>query len=140
MALNTVVLPAPFGPIRPTIWCGCTEKLRPLTAFKPPKTTLTLSTSSTVRLRRCFALAAPRPAQVQRIAQLGAAEQAAGAENHQQDEQQRINYQAPRAEEAQHLRQERDTDRAQHAARQAAHPAQHNHQQHVHALEEAEVL
>src|SRR3569833_2092939 len=37
MTLNAVVLPAPFGPIRPKIVCGCTSKLTSSSATMPPK-------------------------------------------------------------------------------------------------------
>jgi hypothetical protein len=44
--LNSVVLPAPLGPIRPTMWpCG-TEKETLSSAVMPPKRTLTPSTRS----------------------------------------------------------------------------------------------
>src|SRR3954465_13097825 len=49
MTLKSVVLPAPFGPIRPVIVPGSTEKLAPLTAVTPPKRTVTSSTSSSGR-------------------------------------------------------------------------------------------
>ena len=35
--LNTVVLPAPLGPINPTISSGYTTRFKSLTAVKPPK-------------------------------------------------------------------------------------------------------
>ena len=39
--LNSVVLPAPLGPIRPAIWPGKTSKLTPSSATMPPKRTET---------------------------------------------------------------------------------------------------
>src|SRR3954466_14825770 len=45
MTLNSVVLPAPFGPMSPVIVPGCTEKVAPLTAVTPPNRTVTSSTS-----------------------------------------------------------------------------------------------
>ena len=40
--LNTVVLPAPFGPIKVSTSPRRTSKLTPLTASTPPKRTLSL--------------------------------------------------------------------------------------------------
>ena len=37
---NNVVLPAPFGPIRPQIWPGGTSKATPSKAVIPPKRTV----------------------------------------------------------------------------------------------------
>src|SRR5574344_2904853 len=48
MQLNTVVLPAPLGPISPTTLPSRTEKDTSLTAISPPKILVTLSSSSKV--------------------------------------------------------------------------------------------
>src|SRR6058998_515741 len=47
MQLNAVVLPAPLGPIRPTISHSSTFRLRPSTAVRPPKRMVSSRTSST---------------------------------------------------------------------------------------------
>ena len=44
--LNSVVLPAPFGPMMPRISPSAIEKLTSLTAFRPPKARDRFSTSS----------------------------------------------------------------------------------------------
>src|ERR1700722_18730829 len=46
IALNSEVLPAPFGPIRPRISPSCTSKLISTLAATPPNDLLTRSTSS----------------------------------------------------------------------------------------------
>ncbi len=49
--LNIVVLPAPFGPMRPQMWPSSMLKLRRSSATMPPKRTVTSFTSSnTTRL------------------------------------------------------------------------------------------
>src|SRR5471032_3703240 len=48
MALNSVVLPAPLGPTRPTTSCVPTVRLTALTAVRPPKRTERLFNSSMV--------------------------------------------------------------------------------------------
>src|SRR5437868_11480775 len=47
MQLNAVVLPAPFGPIRPTISHSSTDRLSPSIATRPPKRIVRSRTSST---------------------------------------------------------------------------------------------
>src|SRR3954447_1009782 len=47
MQLNAVVLPAPLGPIRPTISHSSTLRFRPSTAVRPPKRMVRSRTSST---------------------------------------------------------------------------------------------
>src|SRR4051794_24765863 len=47
MQLNAVVLPAPFGPIRPTISHSSTFRLSPSIAVRPPKRMVRSRTSST---------------------------------------------------------------------------------------------
>ena len=47
--LNSVVLPAPLGPMMPRISPSATEKLTSLTAFRPPKARDRFSTSSSGR-------------------------------------------------------------------------------------------
>ena len=52
MTLNSVVLPAPFGPISPVTWPGLDVEVDPARATTPPKRTSALATSSRVpRLR-----------------------------------------------------------------------------------------
>src|SRR4051794_5572763 len=46
MQLKSVVLPAPFGPIRPTMRPGATPNETPSSATMPPKRTRTFSTRS----------------------------------------------------------------------------------------------
>src|SRR5436190_2449598 len=59
MQLNAVVLPAPFGPIRPTISHWSTRRSSPSTAVRPPKRMVRSRTSSTdiAALHRCDAVA-----------------------------------------------------------------------------------
>ena len=47
MVLNNEVLPAPLGPITAVIEPGCTSKPTPLSAFTPPKASVSASTRST---------------------------------------------------------------------------------------------
>src|SRR3954449_3023460 len=47
MQLNAVVLPAPLGPIRPTISHSSTFRFRPSIAVSPPKRMVRSRTSST---------------------------------------------------------------------------------------------
>src|SRR5437868_6141588 len=47
MQLNAVVLPAPLGPIRPTISHSSTDRLSPSIATRPPKRIVRSRTSST---------------------------------------------------------------------------------------------
>src|SRR5256885_12499763 len=47
MQLNAVVLPAPFGPIRPTISHSLTARFSPSTAVRPPNRIVMSLTSST---------------------------------------------------------------------------------------------
>src|SRR3954447_21764758 len=56
MTLNSVVLPAPFGPISPMTELSSTSNVAPLTATTPPKRTCTSSTSS--RANGCLQAAA----------------------------------------------------------------------------------
>ncbi len=46
ITLKSVVLPAPFGPIRPTIWPGSTSSETSSIATIPPKRRVTLRTES----------------------------------------------------------------------------------------------
>jgi hypothetical protein len=46
MVLNSEVLPAPLGPITAVIEPGCTSKPTPVSAFTPPKASVTPSTCS----------------------------------------------------------------------------------------------
>src|SRR5437667_12569205 len=55
MRLNTVVFPAPFGPIMLTISCGLTSISRSCTAARPPKCLETLVSFS----RAPFAISTP---------------------------------------------------------------------------------
>lgn len=45
MALNTDVLPAPFGPMTAVMESACTLKLTPGNAFTPPNVSVKLTTS-----------------------------------------------------------------------------------------------
>src|SRR4051794_30227083 len=69
MMLNAVVLPAPFGPIRPTIWPSRTSSETPSRATIPPNRRVTLRSESRAIGRRslsippCRALLCPRAAQ-----------------------------------------------------------------------------
>ena len=47
--LNSVVLPAPFGPMRPMICPSCRSRLTLLTAVRPPKRTVTSRSSAAGR-------------------------------------------------------------------------------------------
>src|SRR3954451_15247529 len=47
MTLNSVVLPAPLGPMRPVIWPSRAESRTSVRAWMPPKLTETSTTSST---------------------------------------------------------------------------------------------
>ena len=47
--LNSVVLPAPFGPMRPMICPSCRSRLTLLTASRPPKRTLMSRSSAAGR-------------------------------------------------------------------------------------------
>src|SRR5438270_12790058 len=69
MQLNAVVLPAPFGPIRPTISHSSTVRLSPSIAVRPPKRMVRSRTSSTdtAALHRSDA-AAVRVVQGERVA------------------------------------------------------------------------
>src|SRR5258708_12545757 len=58
MQLKSVVLPAPFGPIRPTMRPGATSKETPSRATMPPKRTATSCTRSNARFGACPASAA----------------------------------------------------------------------------------
>src|SRR5881398_1411728 len=49
MALNAVVFPAPFGPIRLVIVPGCTRNEIPASAMTPPNSTRRSDTSSIIR-------------------------------------------------------------------------------------------
>src|SRR3954468_971836 len=46
ITLNSVVLPAPFGPMSPVTWPGAADSETSSTATLPPKRTMTSSTSS----------------------------------------------------------------------------------------------
>src|SRR5215211_95804 len=69
MMLNAVVLPAPFGPIRPTIWPSRTSSETPSRATIPPNRRVTLRSESraigrrSLSIRPCRALLCPRAAQ-----------------------------------------------------------------------------
>ena len=60
MTLNSVVLPAPFGPIRAQIWPSSMVKVRPSSATTPPKRTLTSCTPNSVPIRLGTVLARRR--------------------------------------------------------------------------------
>src|SRR3954470_9841477 len=52
MTLNSVVLPAPLGPIRPVMWPACAVNETSVTALMPPKRTATSRTSRTSSVAR----------------------------------------------------------------------------------------
>src|SRR6516165_11839051 len=56
MTLNSVVFPAPFGPIRPTIWPWSTVRETSSIATMPPKRRVTLSTASSATAVTLMAL------------------------------------------------------------------------------------
>src|SRR3954454_10505805 len=70
MQLKAVVLPAPFGPISPTISHSSTERFRLSIAVRPPKRMVRLRTSSTdiAALHRAYACAALRVVQCELVA------------------------------------------------------------------------
>src|SRR5277367_4346311 len=63
MLLNRLVLPAPFGPIRPRISPSCTSKLISTLAATPPNDLLTRSTSSSGGIVRSSRRAHPNTQQ-----------------------------------------------------------------------------
>src|SRR5712671_6266959 len=79
MALNTVVLPAPFGPMTDTISLAGTFRSRALTAVSPPKRTVSLLIS------RMF-MACPAQGGVEFSFDLARWEQAFGPESHHENE------------------------------------------------------
>src|SRR5437763_4723689 len=70
MQLNAVVLPAPLGPIRPTISHSSTFRFSPSIAVRPPKRMVRSRTSSTdtAALHRSDAAVAIRVVQVELVA------------------------------------------------------------------------
>src|SRR3954470_22401030 len=56
MTLNSVVLPAPFGPISPVMWPASAVKDTSVTALMPPKRTATSRTSRTSSVVRRSAM------------------------------------------------------------------------------------
>src|SRR5450830_10003 len=60
IALNSVVLPAPFGPIKPVVLPRFTEKLAPSSACSPPKVARTPVTSKRASMSRRLGGACPR--------------------------------------------------------------------------------
>src|SRR4051794_9395470 len=70
MQLNAVVLPAPFGPISPTISHSSTLRFRLSMAVRPPKRMVRSRTSSTdiAALHRAYACAAVRVVQRELVA------------------------------------------------------------------------
>ena len=76
--LNSVVLPAPFGPMRPMICPSCRSRLTLLTASRPPKRTL-MSRSSTAGRSVCGARRGRgQPGQLPHLGQRGSAAVPAG--------------------------------------------------------------
>src|SRR6185437_7315808 len=80
ITLIAVVLPEPFGPTSPKISPGTTWKLRPSSAWKPPKRFITLET---VRMG-LLSGDTPAPPRCER-------DQASGQEQHQAHDQQAVN-------------------------------------------------
>src|SRR5690606_2270823 len=77
MRLNAVVLPAPFGPIRPTMAPCSTSKLTSRSAARPPKDFERFSTRSSAAMSTSL----PRAAQARRQRR-----QAVGQESQDEDE------------------------------------------------------
>src|SRR3954454_1534952 len=86
--LKIVVLPAPFGPIRPASSCGSIERLKSETAVRPPKRMVTwrASSSGIVALLLRRRVLAPR----QHLPQLAPAEKPLRPRQHQDDEHDRV--------------------------------------------------
>src|SRR3982750_2724372 len=97
MQLNAVVLPAPLGPIRPTISHSSTFRFSPSIAVRPPKRMVRSRTSSTdtAALHRSGATVAIRVVQRELVAGEPAREradhlaEAAGVEDHRLEQQRR---------------------------------------------------
>src|SRR5690606_17335053 len=140
--LNTVVLPAPLGPIRLKISPWRTSKSTLSTARKPPNCTVSPRTSSSAMgftprrgarpLRRDRGGPPPAAQPDFQPAALGAgAQQPVGPQDHNQDQQRAVKHEAPlgdgRVGGAQQLRQKRDDGRPEHRSEQVAQAAQHSH-------------
>src|SRR4051812_20393385 len=100
MQLNAVVLPAPFGPMRPTISHSSTDRLSPSIAVRPPKRMVRSRTSSTDTgaLHRADACATVRVVQRELVIAEPAGEwpddlsQPAGVEDHRLQQQHRADH------------------------------------------------
>src|SRR5436190_18479221 len=117
MRLKQVVLPAPLGPIRPTMAPSATAKLTPLTAVRPPNRTVRSSTSSSgteAPPRPCPSPESPQPL---------------GYEHDGDHEKRAEDHQARPLGHAQVLRQQGEEQRAEDGPRDAA-LAPHDHHAH----------
>src|SRR5438309_12036933 len=108
MQLKSVVLPAPLGPMRPTISPGSTASEISLLASRPPKRFVTASTLSSGAMRSGRRRGRAVPANPARPRQR---EQAGGAERGDEDDDQAVDdevdaaaRQRPRAERGAHDR------------------------------------
>src|SRR4051812_16674986 len=91
--LNTVVLPAPFGPMSPCSVPAGSDRFRSWTARSPPKRMPAPRSSSSMA-------ALPR----EQVGDLAAAEQAGGPQDHHPDEQARVDDHAVVGDGAEDLR------------------------------------
>src|SRR6266545_4366289 len=134
IALNAVVLPAPFGPMRPTSSPGRSARLKAESALRPPKRIVTLSSSSGFTPALTPALPGrPRrgrpgqPPEEAQVPQLTGAEDALRAEQHQHDEQEGVDDHPVLLELAKLLDRHAEDDRGDDRARDRSQPAEHHH-------------
>src|SRR5271157_850300 len=122
MALNSVVLPAPFGPISAQISPAPTRSETSFTAIRPPNRTVTSDTSS--RAVMSLPMVAVAEAGMQSRHQAGKP-----VRQEQQDEDdQHAEHQFLKAREIEEdLRRGGDDDRADHRTGKAAEAAHHDH-------------
>src|SRR5439155_2175277 len=120
--LNTVLLPAPLGPMRPWIAPSVTTMERSATAARPPKrrdTPLSSSSNPDSHLARAGSAAA-----LHRASQpTGNRHKPVGHEQHGQDEDQAVDQRLVGAQLPQRLRGERQQDGPQDRSPHAAHTA-----------------
>src|SRR5262245_54870829 len=112
--LNSVVFPAPFGPITAWMAPASTESATSATAVKPPNDFVNPSTASTLRALR----------HARDRARTRAADQPPRPPDHHRDEERAEEGHPPLLDRAERLRQQRDDDRPRHRAPEASHPAQ----------------
>src|ERR1051325_952007 len=138
--LKIVVLPAPFGPIRPTSSCCSIVRLKSATAVRPPKRMVTprASSSGIVALLLRHRVLAPR----QDLPQLAAPEDTLRPRQHQRDQGDRVDDHARVFVAVQHflhhaqpLGEDGEDDRGDDRAGDRAQPAEDDHH---HDLERAD--